>query len=112
MTHCLFKLEFSAPVHFGAGDYAHSVESCRMNFAADTLFSALCNIAVKSGEIDRLVGLVRERKLSFSDSFPCKGDEFWLPRPMLTPKVERSGDPSVRKKLKKLAFIPPTAFSK
>ena len=53
MTHCLFKLEFSTPVHFGAGDYAHSVESCRMNFAADTLFSALCNIAVKSGEIDR-----------------------------------------------------------
>ena len=112
MTHCLFKLEFSTPVHFGAGDYAHSVESCRMNFAADTLFSALCNIAVKSREIDRLVGLVRERKLSFSDSFPCKGDEFWLPKPMLTPKIERSGDPSARKKLKKLAFIPASGFSK
>ena len=76
MTHCLFKLEISTPVHFGAGDYAHSVESCRMNFAADTFFSALCNIAVKTGELDRLVGLVNDRKLSFTDAFPYKGDEF------------------------------------
>lgn len=112
MTHCLFKLEFSTPVHFGAGDYAHSVESCRMNFAADTFFSALCNVAVKTGEIDRLVGLVNERKLSFTDAFPYKGDEYWLPRPMLTPKTERSGDPSARKKMKKLAFIPASGYTK
>ena len=112
MTHCLFKLEFSTPVHFGAGDYAHSVESCRMNFAADTFFSALCNIAVKTGRIDRLVGLVNDRKLSFTDAFPYKGDEFWLPRPMLTPKTERSGDPSARKKMKKLAFIPASGYTK
>ena len=112
MIHCLYKLAFSTPVHFGVGDYTHSVESCRMCFAADTFFSALCNIAVKSGEIDRLVGLVRDGKLRFSDSFPYKGDELWLPKPILSPKTERSGDPSARKKMKKLAYLPASSYAK
>ena len=112
MTHCLFKLKFSSPVHFGAGDYAHSVESSRMNFAADTLFSALCHTAAMTGEIDRLVELVKNRKLMFTDAFPYSSDEFWLPRPMLTPKAEHSGNPSERKKMKKLAYIPASGYTK
>lgn len=112
MTHCLFKLKFSSPVHFGTGDFAHSVESSQMNFAADTLFSALCHTAAMTGEIDRLVSLARNRKLMFTDAFPYSSDEFWLPRPMLTPKTERSGDPSERKKLKKLAYVPAKSYNK
>ena len=112
MTHCLFKLKFSSPVHFGTGDRAHSVESCRMNFAADTLFSALCHTAAMTGEIDRLVELVKKRRLMFTDAFPYSSDELWLPRAMLTPKTERSGDPSVRKKLKKLAYIPASRYTR
>ena len=100
MLHCLYKLEFSTPVHFGAGDYTHSVESCRMCFAADTFFSALCSIAVKSGEIDKLVRLVLDKKLRFSDSFPYHGDELWLPKPILSPKAEHTGNPSDKKIMK------------
>lgn len=112
MTHCLFKLKFSAPVHFGSGDCAHSVESCRMNFAADTLFSALCHTAAMIGEIDRLVGLVKNGKLRFTNAFPYSSDELWLPRPMLTPKAEHSVDPSARKKLKKLVYLPASGYTK
>lgn len=112
MIHCLIKLNFSTPVHFGSGDCAHSVESCRMTFAADTLFSALCHTAAMTGEIDRLAGLVKNGKLRFTDAFPYSSDELWLPRPILTPKTEHSGDPSARKKLKKLAYLPASGYTK
>ena len=111
MLHCLYKLEFSTPVHFGAGDYTHSVESCRMCFAADTFFSALCSIAVKTGEVDKLVRLIRNGSLRFSDSFPYKGSELWLPKPILSPKTEHTGNPSDKKIMKKLAYIPASSYT-
>lgn len=104
MRYCLYKLKFTTAVHFGTSGSAHSVESSGMTFAADTLFSALCNTAKKTGNLGPLVESVKNRELLFSDSMPWTDDMFFLPKPIVP--VMPSPATSDRKKLKDLKYIP------
>ena len=111
MNYYLYKLEFSASVHFGESDSSHALGTSSMTFCADTLFSALCCTLAQSGreaEIERFVGTVREGRLLFSDAFPYQGDELYIPRPISSPPVNQDEQVSstARKTMKKLQYIP------
>ena len=74
MKFSVYRLSFSAGVHFGTG----TLWSGANTLPADTLFSALClEAAAQRGEagISALVDLVRQRRLCFSDLFPFIGEE-------------------------------------
>lgn len=107
MTYYLFKLQFTAPVHFGDSFSAVSLSSSEMTFCADRLFSALCQTAVRQGDrgVELLYNLVQSRQLRFSDAFPWKGEQLYLPRPCLEAKTVRDTDAADRKAMKKVAYI-------
>lgn len=111
MNYYLYRLSFSAPVHFGTGESAYSLESSEMTFCADTLFSALCLCADKCGVLDKIVGEVKADRLALSDAMPFYGGTLFLPKPMLPATTERNGDPSQRKKYKKLKYLPADNFA-
>ena len=110
MDYTVYKLKFPVGVHFGKG----SIETSGYSVCADAFFSALCVEAVKEQEslIETLVNSVREGKLLISDGLPFIGDEFYLPKPLITieNKVER-GDSVVKKAYKKLEYIPVECLS-
>lgn len=106
MKYVVYKLRFSTAVHFGNG----TLDDTEYTFCADTLFSALCIEAVKSGteRLERLVGLVKSGSLVFSDAMPYMDDIFYVPKPMCEIKHtdESSGDSSKKKLYKKISYIP------
>lgn len=108
MTCYLFKLRFTAAVHFGDSVSAVSLASSQMTFSADRLFSALCQTAVRQNPegAARLARQVKSGKLKLSDAFPWKGNELYLPRPCLEATTVRDGDASDRKVMKKVAYLP------
>lgn len=105
MKFAVYRLSFSAGVHFGTG----TLWSGANTLPADTLFSALClEAAAQRGEagISALVDLVRQRRLCFSDLFPFIGEELYLPKPLIPIQREENGDSVVKKSFKKLKYIP------
>lgn len=106
MNYYLYKLKFSSPVHFGTSESSRSIESADMTLRADTLFSALCHTALKNNVLDKLISLVTDNKLLFSDTMPYFGDELYIPKPALPVVKHVDSDPSERKKMKKLKYIP------
>lgn len=101
----LYKYDFLTDVHFGSG----SLDDSKINFCADTLFSALCIEAVRRGtkELEQLVNSVKTGELLLSDSFPYIGRELFLPKPFI--HVENSnnaGDSVIKKTYKKMEYIP------
>lgn len=106
MNYYLYKLKFTSAVHFGSGDSARSLDSSEMTFCADTLFSALCHIAVKAGKLDKLVECVKTDRIKFSDSMPYVGDEFYVPKPYIAGEGHIDADPSKYKKMEKLHYLP------
>lgn len=105
MDYRIFKLSFPAGVHFGSG----SLESCEMQFCADSLFSAMCMEAVSEGQerLDQLINTVQKGELILSDLLPYQGDELYLPKPFLKfDNPDSSFDVSNRKRLKNLKYIP------
>lgn len=109
MSYLLFKLAFDAPVHFGPSDSALSLYTSEEFFRAYTLFSALCHTA--GDELDRLVKSVQNDCLRFTDAMPWRGDALFLPKPCFS--AERTSDisPELRKKVKKLKWIPVSAMN-
>lgn len=109
MNYCLIKLHFTTAVHFGSSSGGQSLYRSEAIFHADTLYSALSQIALKDGgnaAVESLAQSVRKGELLFSDSFPWKGDTLYLPKPVLTAeKMISSGQP-VDKKAKKLGWLP------
>lgn len=97
MTVEIVKLDFSAPVHFGSKRLSDS----GMCISSDTLFSALFIEALKLG-LDT-AGLLNE--LVISDMFPFKGEDFYLPKPLIRVESQNDDDTSY-KVFKKLKFIP------
>lgn len=108
MTYYLFKLRFLAPVHFGDSVSAVSLSTSQMTFCADRLFSALCQVAARRDPEGpaKLADMVRAGKLKFSDAFPWKEENLYLPRPCLEAKTIREGDASDRKIMKKVEYLP------
>ncbi|MBR2216155.1 MAG: hypothetical protein IJ849_10430 [Selenomonadaceae bacterium] len=105
MNYTVYKLHFPQGVHFGET----KLESSQMTFQADTLFAALAQEAVaQSAEtLKKLVDYVEAGALLFSDAFPYKGKEYFVPKPMVKPKVKTSvEDVAKRKRYKNLAYLP------
>lgn len=110
MEYQLYQFFFSSGVHFGNGSLDHT----SYTFCADTLFSALCQEALKLGEetLETLVNYVEEGSILFSDSFPFVEEEYFLPKPLLHIDAgEDAGDSTVKKAFKKLKYIPVSRFS-
>lgn len=104
MTYTLYKLKFTAPVHFGSGRLGKTMYT----FYADTLFSAMCTESQKmSAEgAHRLYEWVCAEKLCISDGLPYSGDTLFLPKPMTAVTSSDSGDSKLKKAFKKLTYIP------
>ncbi len=81
MKKSIIKLKFKTPIHIGNRNLSDSVYDLK----ADTIFSALC---IESGNIEKLVSLVKEKKLKISDGLPYVGDYYYIPKPMLFIKQE------------------------
>lgn len=113
MSCLLFKLRFTAPVHFGSNDGALSLYSSEEHFLADTLFSALCHTALRrDGEegIARLRAMAESGTFRLSDAMPFSGEELYLPKPYISAETGREIPASLRKAVKKLKWIPVSAF--
>jgi len=109
MSFYLFKLRFTAAVHFGSGDGALNLYSSEETFRADTLFSALCHTALSLGgesELNRLVQLARDGVIRFSDSMPFCGDTLYLPKPCALGENSTELPADERKAVKKLRWLP------
>lgn len=118
MNFNVYKLRFTAPVHFGGGN-ALSLESAQMHFCADTLFSALCHAALLQGgneAVERLCAAAAAGDMRLSDGMPWaedqKGDQFYLPRPFLAPIKRVETSPDKRKEAKKLRYLPASEMEK
>jgi CRISPR-associated protein Csm4 len=98
----LYKISFTAPVHFGTGVLNESAVS----FCADTLFSALYIEALKLDLADQLYNMVKDDQLLISDAFPYIGKRYFLPKPMLYVEPSKQGDSSEKKRYKKIKYIP------
>lgn len=103
MIYQVYKLEFLNNVHFGK----NSLNDAEISFSADTLFSALCLEAVKSGELEPLYETVQTGNLIFSDAFPYQEKTYYLPKPYFRVEAkENRGNSSEKKKIKKMKYIP------
>lgn len=103
MNYKLYKLEFTGGVHFGQ----RLLEDTDISFQADTLFSALCQEAVKNGSLGKLLQLVKTDQMLFSDAFPYMGKQYYLPKPFIWSRSkERDGDSKKKKTLKKMKYLP------
>lgn len=105
MEYKLYKLRFQSAVHFGK----HNLDEGEYTCCADTIFSALCQEALKIGDsvLQKLFDVVKEGKLLLSDAFPYMGNTYFLPKPMKRIEFERrSGDSAAKKAFKKLKYIP------
>lgn len=108
MNYYLFKLQFTAPVHFGFSDSALSLYTSGDHFYADTLFSALCHTAVVlygpegAGDLCRWV---QDGKLCLSDSMPWCADALYLPKPCISGQSSDQLPARLRKKIKQLQWI-------
>jgi CRISPR-associated protein Csm4 len=111
MAYSLCKLNFTTPVHLGVSRGGHSLSDGQMTIHADTLFSALCCEGAKLGKLEQLVNYFVEDALTISDTFPYNQEELFLPKPVLFLASNRQeGDPSLKKELKSLAYIPLSLF--
>lgn len=104
MNYAIYKLKFTAPVHFGKKLLSDS----DFTLCSDTVFAALCLEAVQMGkeQLDELVSAVKSDSIQLSDTFPYIGDKFLIPKPHVF--VEHSQDENssiIKKAYKKLKFI-------
>lgn len=105
MEYSIFKLRFKAPVHFGDGRLNRSVYT----FFADTLFSAMYKEAIKlyeKKEADKLRIFALNGDMLISDAMPYCNDTLYFPKPIIHIDGNRESDSSMKKKFKKLSYIP------
>lgn len=113
MDYFLYKLKFDGAVHFGQAESALSLYTAADHFCADTLFSALCHTALSLwGEqgVQMLIDQADANELVLSDSMPWRTVNgmvsFYLPKPCAVAGQKCNVPPELRKKIKKLAWIP------
>lgn len=112
MKYVIYEFHFRGSVHFGSS----VLESTEYTFHADTLFSALCQEAVKMGgeALERLVSAVKSDQLFFSDAFPFVGKDYFLPKPVMYVgggEDESEADAVLKKAYKKMKYIPAGQFA-
>ncbi|WP_449240485.1 type III-A CRISPR-associated RAMP protein Csm4 [Desulfoscipio gibsoniae] len=106
MGYSLYRLEFTTPVHIGSDSGGSTLDNTQMAIHADTIFSALCCEAVKQGSIAQLAAYFAQGTLTLSDALPYRGEELYLPKPILfVADKKREGDAGFKKKLKSLEYI-------
>ncbi len=113
MNYYLFKLRFSTSVHFGSSDSALSLYNSKMCFCADTLFSALCHQVKRVKGDDSLhsfIDAAENGRILFSDAMPWSENDYFLPKPYFVGAGESEVEASKRKAMKKLMWIPLSAF--
>lgn len=113
MDYNLYKLKFDGAVHFGQSESALSLYTTADHFRADTLFSALCHTALSLWGEDGVQALVKQAEadeLLLSDSMPWRElaheDVFYLPKPCAVSEKKREIPAELRKKMKRLLWIP------
>lgn len=104
MNYAIYKLKFTAPVHFGKSLLTDS----EFTLCSDTVFAALCMEAVRMGEdqLNELVNGVKSNAIQLSDAFPYIGDKMLIPKPHVF--VEHTQDENssiIKKAYKKLKYI-------
>lgn len=111
MTYKMYIMNFQS-AHFGAG----TLDSSKMTFSADRLFSALAIEAKKIGKMEEFVSMADQDEFALTDAFPYLSAPF-LPKPIGFPKFEQpdltTDVKEVRrqaKMAKKLQFIPLDKF--
>lgn len=104
MEYQSYKLKFEGAVHFGS----RSLENGGYTFCADTLFSALCQEALKMGAdtLQEFYSYAKNGMLLFSDAFPYIGNHYYLPKPVMHIQSEQKGDSVIKKAFKKLKYLP------
>lgn len=105
MEYKLYKLTFQSAVHFGKQNLDEGEYTC----CADTIFSALCQEALKIGDdaLQKLYCHAKEGRLLLSDAFPYMKDTYFLPKPIKRIDTGRyQGESIVKKAYKKLRYIP------
>lgn len=102
MNYCVYKLKFTTGVHFGEG----LLNQSSYIFRADSLFSALYIEAIKMECEKDLLEAVERKHLRFSDALPYKGDQYFVPKPMIYIENTDKGDSKQKKQYKKLKYIP------
>ena len=111
MTYKMYIMNFHT-AHFGAG----TLDSSKMTFAADRLFSALAIEAKKMGKMEEFVSIAGQDEFVLTDAFPYKSGPF-LPKPIGFPKFDQADLTTDVKEVrrqakmaKKLQFIPLDKF--
>lgn len=105
MKYKLYRLTFQSAVHFGGNNLDEGEYAC----CADTLFSALCQEALKISDhvLQDFYHYVKEDRLLLSDLFPYMDDAYYIPKPMKRiESAERDGNSVIKKAYKKLKYIP------
>lgn len=102
MKYQSYRMIFPVGIHLGNKLSDESM----FTVLADTLFSALCQEAVKNGSLDELVSAVKENKLLISDAMPFIGDTYYIPKPLVKIQTESQGNSKLKKAFKKLSYIP------
>ena len=104
MEYKIYRFAFQSAVHFGRENLDEGEYAC----CADTLFSALCQEALKMGDdvLQSLYHYAKDGNLLLSDLFPYMGDTYFVPKPMKRIHAQNSDGNSVLKKAyKKLKYI-------
>ena len=106
MTYKLYIMTFQN-AHFGSG----TLDSSKLTFSADRIFSALVLEALKMGKLDAFLAEANQDKFTLTDAFPFQFGPF-LPKPIGYPKhdqIDQSVDvKEVRRQAKlskKLQFL-------
>lgn len=109
MKYNIYKMYFKTGVRCGTG----KTESNSIEIPSDIIFSALINEASRvSGEtLNEVLGYFKDRKIRMSDAFPFIGEEYLLPKPLISFE-KNTGDSSEKKLYKKITHIPISDFSK
>ena len=110
MKYQAYRIVFPGPVHFGK----NSLDETEYTFHADTLFSALCIEALRSGAgtLEKLLELAEGDQFRLTDAFPYIGNEYFLPKPYVHIENKKDpGDSSVKKAYKNMLYVPVSHYS-
>ena len=108
MQYAVMKWHFNTAVRFGNNKGQLADSGYIMH--SDTLFSALCQEALKLGgeeELTKLYTLCKAGKLLFSDTMPYIDETYFLPKPLMhIERAEQESSSVLKKAHKKLKYIP------
>ncbi len=109
MEYKAYKLMFQGAVHFGK----QNLDEGEYSFYADTLFSALCQEALKIDHdtFQAFYHYAKDGSLLISDAFPFMDGTYYIPKPMKRIiSSGNDGDSVMKKAYKKLKYIPADAL--